>query len=221
MVLTYEKLTYIIVSMKIPYLTPKQRTIVHFLQEYSEIHGGAPTQREIAEHLHLSSLGTIQSHLKALCRKGVLQKEWNKNRSLRLAYPFPVESGGTVELRLAGRVAAGKPIEAILDYETVKVPEEMLSRGENFALRVKGDSMIGDGICDGDVIIVRRSDNAENGQTVVALVDDHEATVKRFRRNGDGTVTLSPTNPAYDEMVCEESRIAIQGIVVGLLRKYK
>jgi len=122
---------------------------------------------------------------------------------------------------MAGRVAAGKPIEAVLDYETVKVPEEMLGRGENFALRVKGDSMIGDGICDGDVIIVRRSGSAENGQTVVALVDEREATVKRFRRNGDGTVTLSPTNPAYQEIVCEESRIAIQGIVVGLLRKYK
>ena len=206
--------------MKIPFLTPKQRSLVQFIQEYSNLYGRAPTQWEIAEHLGLSSLGTVQSHITALCRKGVLRKEWNQNRSLRLAHPFPLEPGGTVELRLAGRVAAGKPIEAILDYETVKVPEELLGRGENFALRVKGDSMVGDGICDGDVIIVRRSGDAENGQTVVALIDDHEATVKRFRRNGDGTVTLSPANPAYQEMVCEESRIAIQGIVVGLLRKY-
>ncbi len=206
--------------MKIPYLTLKQRALVQFVQEYSDIHGNAPTQREIAEQLGLSSLGTVQSHIKALCRKGILHKEWNKNRSLRLAYPFPLESGGTVELRMAGRVAAGKPIEAILDYETVKVPEEMLSRGENFALRVRGDSMIGDGICDGDVIIVRRSGSAENGQTVVALIDEREATVKRFRRNKDGTVTLSPTNPAFQEIVCEEGRVNIQGIVVGLLRKY-
>ncbi len=207
--------------MKIPYLTPKQRALVQFIQEYSNLHGRAPTQWSIAEHLGLSSLGTVQSHIKALCRKGILNKEWNQKRSLRLAYPFPLEPGGTVELRLAGRVAAGEPIEAILDYETVKVPEEILGRGENFALRVKGDSMIGDGICDGDVIIVRRSDDAENGQTVVALIDKHEATVKRFRRNGDGTVTLSPTNPAYQEIVCNETRIAIQGIVVGLLRKYE
>jgi repressor LexA len=132
-----------------------------------------------------------------------------------------MEPGGTLELRLAGQVAAGKPIEAILEYETVKVPEELLGRGENFALRVKGDSMVGDGICDGDVIVVRRTDNAENGQTVVALIDDHEATVKRFRQNGDGTVTLSPTNPAYQEIMYEENRVAIQGIVVGLLRKYR
>ncbi|MBW2121183.1 MAG: transcriptional repressor LexA [Deltaproteobacteria bacterium] len=206
--------------MKIPYLTPRQRSIVRFIQEYSDLHGRAPTQREIAEHLGLSSLGTVQSHIMTLSRKGILLKEWNQNRSLRLVHPFPLEPGGAVELRLAGQVAAGKPIEAILDYETVKVPEELLGRGENFALRVKGDSMIGDGICDGDVIIVRRSEDAENGQTVVALIDEHEATVKRFRRNGDGTVTLSPTNPAYEEMVCEESRVAIQGIVVGLLRKY-
>jgi repressor LexA len=126
-----------------------------------------------------------------------------------------------VELRLAGCVAAGKPIEAVLDYEAVKVPEELLGRGENFALRVKGDSMIGDGICDGDIVIVRRSNNAENGQTVIALIDQNEATVKRFRRNMDGTVTLSPTNPTYPQMVCAENRIAIQGVVVGLLRKYK
>ena len=207
--------------MKIPYLTPRQRALIQFVQDYVNLHGQAPTQWEIAEDLGLSSLGTVQSHIKALCRKNVLHKEWNQNRSLRLVHPFPQESGGPVELRLAGQVAAGKPIEAVLDYETVKVPEELLGRGENFALRVKGDSMIGDGICNGDVIVVRRSRDAENGQTVVALINDHEATVKRFRRNGDGTVTLSPTNPAYQEMVCEESRIAVQGIVVGLLRKYK
>ena len=207
--------------MKIPYLTPKQRALGQFIQEYWTIHGCAPTQREIAEHLGLSSLGTVQSHIKTLCRKGILHKDWNQNRSLRLASPFPPEPGGILELRLAGQVAAGKPIEAILDYETVKVPEELLGRGENFALRVKGDSMIGDGICDSDVIIVRRSDNAENGQTVVALIDDHKATVKRFRQNGDGTVTLSPTNPAYQKIVYEESRVVIQGIVVGLLRKYR
>jgi len=207
--------------MKIPYLTPKQRTLVQFIQEYTNIHGCAPTQREIAEHLGLSSLGTVQSHIRALCRKGILRKDWNQNRSLRFERSIALDPGGTVEIRLAGRVAAGKPIEAVLDYETVKVPEELLGRGENFALRIKGDSMIGDGICDGDVIIVRRSDNAENGQTVVALIDDHEATVKRFRQNGDGTVTLSPTNPVYQEIVCEESRIVIQGIVVGLLRKYE
>jgi repressor LexA len=194
---------------------------MEFIQDYSNIHRRAPTQEEIAEHLGLSSLGTVQSHIKALCKKGVLRKEWNQNRSLRLVHPLPLEPGGTMELRLAGQVAAGKPIEAVLDYETVKVPEELLGRGENFALRIKGDSMIGDGICDGDVIVVRRAENAENGQTVVALIDNHEATVKRFRRDGDGTVTLSPANPVYQEMLYEESRIAIQGIVVGLLRKYQ
>ena len=207
--------------MKTPYFTPKQRALGQFIQEYWNIHGCAPTQREIAEHLGLSSLGTVQSHIKTLCKKGILHKDWNQNRSLRLARPLPMEPGGTLELRLAGQVAAGKPIEAILDYETVKVPEELLGRGENFALRVKGDSMVGDGICDGDVIVVRRTGNAENGQTVVALIDNHEATVKRFRQNGDGTVTLSPTNPAYQEIIYEENRVAIQGIVVGLLRKYR
>jgi repressor LexA len=206
--------------MKTPYLTPRQRDLVQFIQEYSQIHGYAPTQREIAEHLGLSSLGTVQSHIRALCKKGILGRDWNQNRSLRFEQPIPLEAGGTVEIRLAGRVAAGKPIEAVLDYETVRVPEELLGRGENFALRVRGDSMIGDGICDGDVIIVRRSSDAENGQTVVALIDDHEATVKRFRRNGDGTITLSPTNPVYQEMVHAEGRVVIQGIVVGLLRKY-
>ena len=206
--------------MKIPYLTPKQNTLIRFIQNYSNMHGRAPTQREIADHLGLSSLGTVQSHIGALCRKGILHKEWNQNRSLHLAQSLPVEAGGAVELRLAGQVVAGKPIEAILDYETVSVPEELLGRGENFALRVKGDSMIGDGICDGDVIIVRRSHDAENGQTVVALIDDREATVKRFRRNPDGSVTLIPANPAYQTMSYEENRVTVQGVVVGLLRKY-
>jgi len=207
--------------MKMPYLTPKQRSLVEFLQEYSHLHGRAPTQREIGDHMGLSSLGTVQSHIRALCGKGILRKDWNQNRSLRLTQPLPLEPGGVVELRLAGRVAAGKPIEAILDYETVKVPEELLGRGENFALRVKGDSMVGDGICDGDVIVVRRARGAENGQTVVTLINGQEATVKRFRRNEDGTVTLSPANPAYKEMVYQSGEVEIQGIVVGLLRKYE
>jgi repressor LexA len=207
--------------MEILYLTPKQDALIRFIQDYSAMHGRAPTQREIAEHLGLSSLGTVQSHIKALCRKGILHKEWNQNRSLRLVHSLPVEAGGAVELRLAGQVMAGKPIEAILGYETVRVPEELLGRGENFALRVKGDSMIDDGICDGDVIIVRRSHNAENGQTVVALIDDHEATVKRFRRDPDGSVILIPANPAYETVSYEESRVTIQGVVVGLLRKYR
>ncbi len=206
--------------MEIQYLTPKQSALARFIQEYSNIHGRAPTQREIAEHLGLSSLGTVQSHIRALCRKGIIHKEWNQNRSLRLVHSLPLEAGSAVDLRLAGQVVAGKPIEAILDYETVRVPEELLGRGENFALRVKGDSMIDDGICDGDVIIVRRSHDAENGQTVVALIDDHEATVKRFRRDPDGSVTLIPANPAYQTMSYEESRVTVQGVVVGLLRKY-
>ncbi len=196
-------------------LTPKQQRFLSFLQTYQEEKGYAPTQWEIARRFRLKSLGTVQNYLRALEGKGYLSKSWNGRRAIRLS-----ECKATaVTIPFAGVVAAGRPIEAIEQQETLEVPASLLRGGENFALRVRGDSMIEDGIHDGDIVIVRRQPTAENGETVVAMIDG-EATVKRLQRKAD-RVELQPANAALRPIVVERGRgFQILGVVVGLIRKY-
>ncbi len=194
-------------------MTPKQKMILDFIQSYADREGYPPSQQEIADSFGFRSLGTVQNYLVRLEREGLLTKDWNARRSMRVIRP----QRNALELPLVGTVAAGKPIEAIETPDSIEVPASMVGPGENFVLRVKGDSMIGDGILDGDFVVVRKQATADSGQTVVALIRG-EATVKRLLRK-DMSIELHPANPAMRPIVLEdEESFRIEGVVVGVIR---
>lgn len=198
------------------FLTKRQKELYDYLQSYIRRHGYAPTFQEIGKHFKLSSLATVHKHLSNLESKGLIKRHWNYSRAIEL-----IDSGGprVTELPLLGRVAAGQPIEAIETDDTLTVPEAYLGRGRTYALLVKGDSMIQDGILDGDHIIVEERADADNGQTVVALVDG-AATVKRFHREGPGLIRLQPANDGIPPIRVKDTDVEIRGVVVAVLRKY-
>lgn len=198
-------------------LTPRQKEILDFIRSYREKRGVSPTQREICEKFGFSSFGTLQKHLKLLMEKGALVRDWNKRRSLLVAEE-PGEARA-LELPLFGRIAAGQPIEVLGGDEKVPVPEILTRRGESYVLRVAGESMIDDGIRDGDYVIVKRSDTAADGEMVAALVNG-EATLKRLYREADGRVRLQPANERMAPILVRSEEVRVQGVVVGLMRKY-
>ncbi len=199
-------------------LTKRQKQILDYLQEYLEDHGYAPSFEEIARHFRFASLATVHEHLENLQRKGYIRKGYNESRSIEVV---PTEMKvSAVPIPLMGTVAAGEPIEAIADQETVAVPEDMLGRGEHYVLRVNGDSMIEEQIRDGDYVVVKQRETADNGEMVVALVDQEAATVKKFYREQDGRVRLQPANAAMEPMYFGSDRVLVQGIVVGVIRRY-
>ncbi len=198
-------------------LTERQKEIVDFIRRYRQRRGISPTQREICEEFGYSSFGTVQKHIRLLLEKGVLARDWNKRRSLVVA--GEESRPHAVEVPLFGRIAAGRPIEVVAGDETVSVPEVLTRKGDNFVLRVNGQSMIEDGVYDGDYIVVNRREKAASGEMVVALVGG-EATLKRFFREGDGRVRLQPANERMSPMFYPEDEVDVQGIVVGLMRKY-
>ncbi|MGH7482137.1 MAG: transcriptional repressor LexA [Longimicrobiales bacterium] len=200
-------------------VTKRQKQILDFLQEFLEANGYAPSYEEIATHFGFSSLATVHEHLENLRRKGYIRKNYNESRSIELV-PTQMRVAA-VELPLFGQVAAGMPIEAVPEQETVAVPEDMLGRGgHNFVLRVVGQSMVEEQIRDGDFIIVNSRQTANNGEMVVALVDEESATVKKFYRERDGRVRLQPANVTMEPMYFRSDRVRIQGIVVGVIRRY-
>jgi repressor LexA len=199
-------------------LTHRQKEVYTFLKGYIERHGVAPTYEVIRRHFGFRSYNAVFKHLKQLEARGYLTSLWkNKKQAFSLKEPVQVPAATNL-LPLLGRVAAGEPIEALEDRDTIEVPESFLGTGEHFALRVRGDSMIGDGIHDGDLILLRKQEDAENGQTVVALIDG-EATVKRFYRKGP-SVELHPANSGMEPLILEAEKVTVQGVVVGLIRKY-
>jgi repressor LexA len=194
-------------------MTPKQKMILDFIQSYADREGYPPSQQEIADSFGFRSLGTVQNYLVRLGREGLLVRDWNARRGLRVLRP----KLSSMELPLVGTVAAGKPIEAIETPDTIEVPASMVGPGENFVLLVKGDSMVGDGILDGDYVVVRKQATADSGQTVVALIRG-EATVKRLLRKGR-RIELHPANPAMVPIVLEDDEsFRIEGVVVGVIR---
>jgi repressor LexA len=198
-------------------VTPRQRQIHDYLCRYLDAHRHAPTIAEIGAHFNLSSPSTVHHILTGLEREGLIRRIPNVSRGIEVVRQ---ESEGESEIPLLGVVAAGQPIEAILTNETVHVPRDMVGRGRTYALRVRGDSMIGDHICEGDLIVVQSRQTAENGQTVVALIDGTDATVKRFYKARDH-VRLEASNPKYKPIVVKPTdRLNIQGVVVGVIRKY-
>lgn len=199
-------------------LTKKQREILDFVTDFAEDHGYAPSFEEIAERFGYTSLATVHEHLENLRAKGYIRKGYNESRSIEV---MPTEMRLTaVPVPLMGDVAAGAPIEAIPGQETVAVPEDMLGRGEHYVLRVNGNSMIEEQIRDGDYLVVKQRETADNGEMVVALVDQESATVKKFYREKDGQVRLQPANEAMEPMYFGADRVMVQGIVVGVIRRY-
>ncbi len=200
-----------------PMLTKRQKEFVDYLDGYIVKHGYAPTLEEIGRHFGLSSLATIHKHLTNLEKKGLIRRKWNRSRALEVV---PQQKKvASIELPLLGRVAAGAPIEPLESADTIAVPEELVGRGEMFVLRVKGDSMVKEGILDGDFIVVQSRANADNGDTVVALVRG-EATVKRFYREKAGMVRLQPASDTMEPLIVRGNDVEIRGVVAAVMRKY-
>jgi repressor LexA len=199
-------------------LTKRQKQMVDFLEHYIGEHGYAPTLAEVGEYFGLSSLATVHKHLRNLEGKGFIRRMHNHSRALEIAGK---EIGaGAREVPLLGLVAAGLPIEANEGQDTITVPEEFVRRDNTFCLRVKGESMVDEGIRDGDYIIVEGSDGANAGETVVALIGS-EATVKKYYPEQGGRVRLQPANPTMEPIFVNEEDMRIRGVVVGLMRRYR
>ena len=200
-------------------LTKRQKEILDHIEWFIAERGYAPSFEEIAHYFGYSSLATVHEHLSNLERKGFIRKSYNESRSIELVKPDPGPQA--VELPLFGAVAAGLPIDAIPQIETLTVPPDMVRRGrESYVLKVQGDSMIDEQIKNGDYIVVSAQDNAENGQMVVALVNGDSATVKKLYREPGNRVRLQPANAAVEPIVVDARDVQVQGVVVGVIRKY-
>jgi repressor LexA len=202
------------------YLTERQKEILEFIHQFRREKGIAPTHREICERFGFSSYGTAYKHLKLLQEKGYLRRDWNQKRGIELLRAIPGGEMTARQIPFYGRIAAGKPIEAVAGSERVAVPESLLAgkEGEHYVLRVVGESMIEEGIQDGDYVIVLRREVAQPGEMVVALVGD-DATLKRFYPEGKN-VRLQPANPNMQPIRVLARDVRVQGIVVGLMRKF-
>ncbi|MDX1646085.1 MAG: transcriptional repressor LexA [Longimicrobiales bacterium] len=200
-------------------LTKRQKEILDHIESFIDDRGYAPSFEEIADHFGYSSLATVHEHLSNLERKGYIRKSYNESRSIELVgheTDTPV-----LELPLLGAVAAGLPIEAVQDQETLAVPPDMVSRRrDNYVLRVEGNSMIEEQIRDGDYIVVQAQESAEDGQMVVALVADEAATVKKLYREPGNRIRLQPANPTMEPILADAADVRVQGVVVGVIRKY-
>src|SRR6266536_1835901 len=199
-------------------ITARQRRVLDYIRNYFEVKREAPTIAEIGKEFGMSSSASAHHVVSTLEREGFIRRIPNVSRGIELV--SDEQDDAKYEIPLLGIVAAGTPIEAVLNYETVCVPRDMLRQGRMFALRVRGDSMIDEQIRENDLIILHSQQTAENGQTVVALVDGSDATVKRFF-GGRHQVRLEPANPHYKPIVIRPpERVQIQGVVVGVIRKY-
>jgi len=199
-------------------LTEKQKEFLAFISRYMDEWSRPPSFEEICSHFGFTSYNTVTTYLKALERKGYVRLPKKKNQKRAVEVISPVETK-RFEFPLLGRVAAGKPIEALEVADVIEVPPSMIGRGDHFVLLVKGDSMKEDGILDGDFIVVRKQPDAQNGDTVVALING-EATVKRYYRRHD-SVELRPANSGMKPILVSEGDLRIQGKVVGVMRHYK
>ncbi|TDI32800.1 MAG: transcriptional repressor LexA [Acidobacteria bacterium] len=199
-------------------MTRRQKEILDFVGAFVKENGYSPSLEEIADELGLSSVSTVHKHVSHLLEKGLLRRGWNQNRSLE-PVRFERRPRAAV-IPLVGIVAAGQPIEAIEDVETLDIPESFLGRGETYALRVAGESMIDEGIRDGDYVIVERRRKAHNGEVVIAIIDGEEATLKTFRQEG-ARVRLIPANKSMKPMIFAARRVEISGVVTGVLRHFR
>jgi len=202
------------------YLTKRQKQVLDYIESFIREHGYSPSLEEIGKGLKLSSLATVHKHLTNLQTKGFMRRLPNRSRSIELE-SVPTFAAEGLALPLMGEIAAGAPIETYPDpAATIEAPREFVTGPDNYVLRVRGDSMVEESIADGDYIICERRDQASNGETVVALIDGAEATVKKLYAEG-GVIRLQPANEKMQPLFYAPDRVTIQGVVVGLLRKYR
>ena len=199
------------------YLTKRQKEILDFVREHLDREGYAPTLQEIGDRFGLSSPATVYKHVEQLVQKGYLRKAPHQGRGIQLVDPDPIR---TVEVPLLGQVAAGRPIEAVADPEMINLPPDFVGRRPTYVLRVRGNSMIDEQIRDGDYVIVEDRALPENGETVIALLAGEDVTLKKYFREGP-LIRLQPANPAMEPLVVGEEEVRIQGIVIGVMRRYR
>jgi len=198
-----------------PSLTPKQLRVLTFIRDFTAARGYVPTMQEVADEFGVSKV-TVFEHIDALQKKGYLKRSRHKARSLQLREGIGFPDERATRLPLVGVIAAGLPIEAVEQREFLDLEELFVSPNERFVLRVRGDSMVEDRICDGDYVVVEKRPSPRDGDTVVALLDTGEATLKRMYRERDG-IRLQPANPAYRPL--KTKNVQVQGVVVGVIRR--
>ncbi len=206
-------------------LTRRQKDVVDFIAGFVDENGYSPSFEEIARALKLASLATVHKHIGALETKNYLKRSYNQSRSIEIAPRYVQEHrrqrlAQPLEIPLLGRIAAGAPVEAAEQRATLSFAD-FIGHSETYALEVRGESMIEDHICDGDMILVERIGEAHEGDIVVALVDGLETTLKRFYREPDGTIRLQPANAALRPIYVQPQQLQIQGRLLAVLRKYK
>lgn len=200
-------------------LTKKQKQVLDYIIEYIEENEFSPTQTEIKENFGFKSLGSVQDYIRYLKTAGHIENDPNSVRGLRPVDPGSnSQSENLIQIPLHGKVAAGNPIEAIEGNELIDVPAHMVRKGTHYALTISGESMIEDGILDGDVIVVKEQRSANNGETVVALIDN-EATVKRYYKKPK-SIELHPANSSMKPIIVKGGHFQIKGVLVGLIRAY-
>jgi repressor LexA len=201
-------------------LTPRQLDVIVAIRNYRHLHGYSPTMQELADQLGTSKV-TIFEHVGALEKKRVLKRDKHKARSLEIIADerLPDEERST-KLPMLGNIAAGSPIEAVENREEIDLEQLFRAKNGVYVLRVRGDSMIEDHLCDGDFVVIERRENARNGEQVVALLDSGEATLKRFYKESGGRIRLQPANSTMEPRIVDADRCKIQGVVIGVLRSY-
>lgn len=201
-------------------LTPRQLDVIVAIRNYRHLHGYSPTMQELADQLGTSKV-TIFEHVGALERKNVLRRDKHRARSMEIVedLKLPDEERST-KLPLLGAIAAGSPIEAVENREELDLEQMFHSKHGVYVLRVRGESMIEDHLCDGDFVVIERRESARNGEQVVALLDTGEATLKRFYREPGNRIRLQPANATMEPRVVDSDRVKVQGVVIGVLRSY-
>ncbi len=199
-------------------ITKRQKEILDFVNAFVAAKGYAPSIGEIKAQFGINSPATVHQHLKNLQDKGLISRVPNRHRSIEVIPSYGARPSGFA-IPILGAIAAGYPIESYPETDTMTLPEEMGADENCYLLRVRGDSMIDDHICDGDMVLVRKAEFAKPGQTVVALVDGREATLKRYYPER-GKIRLQPANITMAPMVLEPQRVRVQGTVVGIIRKF-
>ena len=199
-------------------LTPRQLDVLVAIRNYRHLHGYSPTMQELADQLGTSKV-TIFEHVGALEKKRILRRDKHKARSLEIVADVLPDEDRPTKLPLLGNIAAGSPIEAVENREEIDLETMFAARNGVYVLRVRGESMIEDHLCDGDYVVIERRESARNGEQVVALLDTGEATLKRFYKEG-GKVRLQPANATMQPRIVEADRCRVQGVVIGVIRSY-